>query len=106
MSKRDAARTCVVTPLSKLNTTGGKCRLASQTNIKGSCYVPLLLCIPIHRKLFCPKAGGRAARGHARRYHSVCKHPVGLPILSDRRGVLEGASGLSQVVGHRFHRGK
>ena len=52
------------------------------------------------------KAGGRAARGHARRYLSVCKHPIGLPILSDRRGVLEGASGLSQVVNHRVHCGK
>ena len=52
------------------------------------------------------KAGGHAAQGLARRYHSVCNHPIGLPTLSGRRGVLDGATGLPQIVNHRAHRGK
>ena len=45
-----------MTPLSKHHFTGSKCRLALRANIKGSCYVPLLLlCIPLQRGLYCSR---------------------------------------------------
>ena len=52
------------------------------------------------------KVGERAARGHVQQFDSVCTYPIGLTIPSDRRGDLEGTTGLSQAVGHRVHRGK
>ena len=93
-------------PLCKQGTTNGRCRPASQTNVDISCSMLLLLCMPIQHKVILSKAGGHAAQGHACVYHSVCIHPIGLPTLSGRRGVLGDATGLPQVVNHRADRGR
>ena len=106
MTKRDAAMTCVVTPLSKHDTTGGKCRLASQNQYRRELLCAFAALHTVTTRVVLFKAGDRAARGRAPRFHSVCTHPIGLPILSGRRDVLEGTTGLSQAVSHRVHRGK
>ena len=107
MSRHNAIEVlCILSPLCKQGSTSGKCRPASQTNVDISCSMLLLLCMSIPHKVILSKAGGHAAQGHACRYHSVCIHPIGLPTLSGRRGVLGDATGLPQVVNHRVDRGR
>ena len=52
------------------------------------------------------KAGGPAAQIYACHYHSVCIHPIDLPTLRVRHGILEDATGLPPAVYHLTDRDK
>ena len=64
----------------------------------------LLSCKPIIHKVILSKADDHAAQRYACHYHSMCIHPIGLPTLPGRRGILDDATGLPPVVNHRTDR--